>query len=181
MNWYDNQISIPAKIQRGLSLVNKYKDEIAERQLCIDALEDQMTDLVNSICLIVTEKMMNAAFQQQNNKKKSERLVYEAVKETLIENFFGDPFGNDVKLTQIMCGGYAGYYYAFEFEVWGQHLSIRIPSSGDVRKEHLSTCNYGQYVLYHDNNGYLKCLKRSYEVKDIANAITKFLGMEAEK
>ena len=180
MNWYDNQISIPAKIQRSLSLVSKYKDEIAEKQLCIDALEDQMTDLVNSICLIVSERMMDTAFHQQHKKKKSERSMYEAVKEVLLENFFSDVPSTDVRLTQIMCGGYAGYYYAFEFEVRNCKLSLRIPSTGNIQKENLSACNYGQYVLYHDDNAYLRCIKRSYDVKVIAKAIEEFMK-EREK
>lgn len=180
MNWYDEMPNIPAKIQRALSLVNKYKDEIGERQLLIDALEDQMTDLINSICPIVSEKMMSAAFYQQHKEKKADRPMYEAVKDILIENFFEKCARQCVKLKQITHGGYDGYYYSFEFMVYSYYLSLRIPSNGNITKKNLGNCSYGQYALYHDDNGILKCLKKSYDVKEIADAVDKFLDVEEE-
>ena len=80
--------NIPAKIQQSLSLVNKLKEEIGERQLIINALEDSMVDLMRSFNGLFSEKMLSNAFYQQHKEKKSERHMYEFVKEVIAEKFF---------------------------------------------------------------------------------------------
>lgn len=176
MNWYDDMPNIPMKIQQALSLVNKLKDEIGEKQLIIDALEDSMVDLVNSAPCIFSVKMLDTAFHQQHKTKKSERPMYEFVRETIVENFFPNFKEKEIKIQQITHGGYEGYYYEFELDVNGCKLSLQIPGCGNISKKHMSTAHYGQYALYDVNKkGWNKMIKLAYHTDTIAKAAEEFI------
>jgi len=176
MNWYDKTDNTPVKIQQQLSLVNKLKDEIGERQLIIDALEDSMHSMINSWMGLFSAKMLNMAFHQQHEKKKADRFTFEAVKEIIIENFFPNFDTKEIKITQIMHGGYEGYYYAFCVTVRDCKFELRIPAPGNIDKKHMATVYYGQYALYDTNKeSYLKLIKCAYYPEPIAKAIEEFM------
>lgn len=176
MNWYDKMPNIPAKIQRTLDLVNKYKDEIADKQLVIDSLEDTMVDLMQSFNALFSEKMLSEAFWQQHKKKKAERPMYEFVKEVITENFFPNYDKKEIKIEHIACGGHEGYYYAFSFNVKGCKLNIRIPAHEHISKKNMGEVHYGQIALYDENEDhFLHFIKCSYYTGPIAKAAEEFI------
>lgn len=176
MNWYDKMPNIPAKIQRTLELVNKYKDEIADKQLVIDSLEDTMVDLMQSFNFLFSENMLRTAFHQQHNKKKSERHMYEFVKEVIIEKFFPNYDKKEIKIDHISCGGHEGYYYAFSLNIKGCKLNIRIPAYEQITKKNMDEVHYGQISLYDENTDhFLYFIKCSYYTEPIAKAAEEFI------
>lgn len=176
MNWYDEMPNIPAKIQQSLSLVNKFKEEIGERQLIISALEDSMVDLMHSFNGLFSEKMLSNAFYQQNKEKKSERHMYEFVKEVIVEKFFPNYNKKEVKIEQIAHGGYEGYYYGFDINVKGCKFNLRIPTYEQISKKNMDDVHYGQIALYDANVDHVHYLiKCSYYTNEIAKAIEEFM------
>ena len=181
MNWYDVTENIPVKIQQQLTLVNKLKDEIGERQLIIDALENSMHEMVNSWIGLFNAKMLNTAFNQQHGKKKSERPMFETVREIIAEHFFPSFETKEIKITQIMCGGYEGYYYSFCITVRGYKFELRIPTPDNVPKNKIDAVHYGQYALYDANKeGYISLIKCAYWPEPIAKAIEEFMKEREE-
>lgn len=182
MNWYNEMPNIPAKIQRTLGLVNKYKDEIADKQLVIDSLEDSMVDMMNCFNGLFSEKMLRTAFSQQHNKKKSERPMYEFVKEVIAEKFFPNYDKKEIKIDHIACGGYEGYYYAFSLNVRGCKLNLRIPAYEQISKKNMDEVHYGQISLYDENKDhFLHIIKCSYYTDDIAKAAEEFMKAREKK
>jgi hypothetical protein len=176
MNWYDKTDNIPVKIQQQLALVNKLQDEIGERQLIIDAMEKSMHDMVNSWIGLFNAKMLNTAFQQQHGKKKSERPMFETVREIIAEHFFPSFDLKEIKITQITCGGWENYYYGFDITVGGCKFDLRIPAPGNIPRERMDVVNYGQYALYDANVDHvLNRIKCAYYPEPIAKAIEEFI------
>ena len=177
MSWYDyNQPSLPVQITQTLNLVNKLKDEIGEKKLIIDALEDSMVSMMNSFNGLFSEKMLREAFYQQHKEKKSERHMYEFVKEVIVEKFFPNYNKKEVKIEHITHGGYEGYYYGFELNVKGCKLNIRIPAYEQISKKNMDEVHFGQIALYDSNvdhiHHFIKC---SYYTNDIAKAAEEFM------
>ena len=176
MNWYDMTENTPVKIQQQLTLVNKLKDEIGEKQLIIDVLEDSMCDMINSFIGLFNAEMLNTAFNQQHKKKKSERPTFETVREIIAEHFFPSFEINEIKITQIMSGGYEGYYYAFCITARGCKFELRIPAPGNIPKKKMDAVYYGQYALYDAHKeGYINLIKCAYWPESIAKAIEDFM------
>ena len=184
MSFYDyNNMkpSIPVQIQKTLGIVNKLKDEIEEKQMIIDSLEDSMVNMMNYFNGLFSEKMLHNAFYQQHKTKKSERPMYEFVKEVIVEKFFPNYNKKDVKIEHITCGGYEGYYYGFELNIKGCKLNIRIPAYEQISKKNMDEVHYGQIALYDTNKDhFLYFIKSSYYTNDIAKAAEEFMK-EREK
>lgn len=176
MNWYNECSNIPAKIQQTLSVVNKLKDEIAEKQLIISSLEDSMVNMMNHYNVCFSEKMLREAFYQQNNKKKSERPMYEFVKEAISDEFFPNYDKKEIKIESIAHGGYEGYYYGFSLNIKGCKLNLRIPVYEQIDKKNMCEVHYGQIALYDENEDHiLRIIKCSYGIEPIAKAAEEFI------
>ena len=173
--YYDDG-SPDVRIKETLCILQKTKSEMHEKELVLSALEDSLVNMVNSRPFIFRGELLRNAHQQQKNKKKSERSAYELIKEHFLEQFFDDTLVDDVKLKEIMQTGLDAYAYSFIFDLYGFTFEIKIPASGNINKQNLSYCHYGQFAIgYQKNTSTWVTFKTSYDAKDITNALKEFI------
>lgn len=164
--------SVRSNLVSTLDIKNEIEAEIKKKQIILNSLTDSIIDLIKSLDIIFSSKTIIAAFHQQNKKKKSERHIYEFVKDEMISTFFnGD---KDAKLKQIIMSGESWYACLFEFAYCGYIFRIQIPIVSNVNKDNLIYVWDGKYVLhyrnkYNDAINYF--LESSYEPEKIRNKI----------
>ena len=170
---YDDK-NVFTKIENYKNLIKKQKDEIAEREIIINSLNNSLVRYVKSIIIPYSNKMLYSAWKQQNKENKEDKSMYDFIKKDLIERFFnGD---KKAKLVDIIACGYENYAYNFEFNYYDIKFEIQIPNVVNVTQDSLSLTNYGKYILrYECKPSCWDLIVSSYSEDDIANAIKEFV------
>lgn len=177
-----DNLTLREQLENAYWIIQETHREIYRKEIIIDSLECSITSIVNSKPTLLEHKILHKAWLEQNNKKKSERKSYEIVKQVFLKEFFDDELAPNVKLKQLVPLGYEQYLYFFRFELNGINFEINVPAVGDVRKENLKHCYYGQYALgYEERDGVWHVFKTSYNAADITKALKDFLKEREEK
>ena len=165
----------PSKIKQTVALKAEIKNEIYKKEMIVDSLNNTIIKLVKSIITPLNEKMLHKAWQQQSEKLKKDRNMYEFVKDTIIGDFFN---GNKkAKLKEIVMCGYDEYAYNFKVEFHNVSFQITYPCTSNITKEdHLLATSHGEYILrYEDDSSCWAWITSSYDPSDIAKAIEKLI------
>lgn len=165
-----------SKIKQTTQLKAEIKNEIYKKEMIMDSLNNTIIELVQSIMMPLSEKMLHKAWSQQNEKRKKDRDMYEFVKDTIINEFFN---GNKkATLKEIVMCGYDEYAYNFKIEFCGVVFTIAYPCTTNITKEdHLFATSNGEYILrYESSSSCWNWITSSYDVSDIAKAIEEFVA-----
>lgn len=177
-----NNLTLREQLENAYWIMKETQKEIYRKEIIVSSLEDSIVSMINGKATLLSDNMMHKAWLEQNNKKKSERSAYECVKQVFLEEFFDEELVSNVKLKQIVPLGYEQCPYYFRFELNGYNFEISVPAIGDVNKENLKYCYYGQYALgYEGKDGVWHIFKFSYNAADITKAIKDFLKEREEK
>lgn len=172
----ENSFNIMTKIEANVDLCNEIKQEIYKKEMIADSLTDTILRLVQSIWLPLTSGILEKAWHQQSEKKKSDRREYEFVKEEMIQRFFN---GNkkEVSLDKIVNCGYDTYAYNLYFKYHKIVFQIVYPCPNNIIKdEYLTYTDYGKYILrYEDKDKCWDWITSSYKEEDITKAIEDFI------
>lgn len=174
LNGYTSNTS--SKIKQTVALKAEIKNEIYKKEIIVDSLNNTIIKLVQSIITPLNEKMLHQAWQQQNEKTKKDRKMYEFVKDVIIGDFFN---GNkQAKLKEIVMCGYDEYAYNFKVELCNIYFEITYPCTTNITKEdHLINTSNGEYILrYKDDSSCWAWITSSYDSSDIAKAIEKLIA-----
>lgn len=106
---------------------------------------------------------------------KKDRPHYETIKRLLMEDFLNND--KTFKLVSIVCGGYEGYYWRFEFTGYGKTSFIEIPMMSRIAPDNVEYANYGMFVFgVYDSDSCYRSLIRSYSIKDISEFIKEYFS-----
>lgn len=171
--YLDKAIEHQYEMAKVLAIKKELENEIAKNQTIIDSLNDTIIKHIHAINLPLNSKMLRAAFHQQNEKKKSDRPMYEFVKNEVIDRFFK---GNkEAKLLSIRQVGLDEYAYNFEFKFKNINFEIQYPCVEKINKENVSYAGYGTYdLLFEEKKSCWTLLKSSYDEDEIADKIEEF-------
>lgn len=162
-------------IERYKKLIQKQEDEIAEKQIIIDSLTASLVREIRSITIPYSDKMMNAAWNQQRKATKEERRMYEFIEEDLIQRLFEESERDKVKLTNIIPVNYDHCVYNFWFEYNGITFELGIPNVKRANNDNIDHMHYGEYILrYEKSPNFWDSITSSYRLDDIAVAIKEF-------
>lgn len=166
-----------SKIKNFRELINKKESEIDELTTIKTSLTESMIREIKSLIILIpySNKMLNEAFFQQKEKKKSDRPMYEFIKNDLIERLFKEEDRKQVKLESITDYCFSAVYQ-FLFSYKGHEFRVGIPNINNVNIGNFENMRYGQYTLYHqDTEHSYTWITESYHLEDIADAIEKFV------
>ena len=172
---YDAQHTPIKKAAKLKSMISKIEDEMSEKQIILNSLNVSLVravhEIVNPFCLAgLTE-----AFDQQHEKKRNDRPIYEYMKRKIPEMFFHE--SKDVKLISISQEGYEGYKYNFHLTYKGINLMLGIPNVKKANEKNLYHMDYGKYTLHHEKkpgSNVWEFIASSYSEKEVEEAFDKF-------
>lgn len=168
-------------IEYHRELIKKQKNEIEERQMIVDSLMESMIRRVKQIIIPYSDKMLHAAWCQQNKPTKEERTMFEFVKDDLLERIFDKNERKEVKFTNIVSLGYDHCVYHFQFKYKGRTFELSIPNVSAADIKNVWNMWYGMYVLrYEKKKSVWDHITESYHLDDIANAIQDFVKEKGE-
>ena len=173
----DSQTNCFYTIKATEALRQEIKEDIRKKEMIVKSLTDTLLGLVQSIWLPLSEGILEKAWHQQSEKKKSDRREYEFVKDETINRFF-NANKKEVSLEKIVGCGYDNYAYNLYFKYHKITFQIVCPCPCNITKdEHLTFTDCGKYILrYEDKNGCWNWITSSYKEEDIAKAIEEFVA-----
>lgn len=168
-------------IERHRELIKKQKKEIEEKQMIVDSLTDSMIHRVKQIVIPYSEKMLHAAYCEQNKSTKEERTMFDFVKDDLLERIFNKNERKEVEFTGIIPLNYDHCVYNFQFKYKGITFELVIPNVKVADTSNIWHMWYGMYVLRNEEK---RCvwghISESYDLDDIAKAIKEFVEKKGE-
>lgn len=169
----DNNIS--TTFHKTIEMISKQETIITEAEIIKDSLIDSMVRYVRELPIPYNGEMLEAAWKQQNGKKKADRPMYEFIKKDLITILFS---GRKVKLDSIVTSGmYVPWAYNFFFICEGVEFAVKIPNVNEINRNNIKRTSYGSYTLaYTSTPSIYSYITKSYNLKDIAAAIDEFLN-----
>lgn len=163
-------------IENHRNLIKKQKKEIEERQMIVDSLIESMVHRVKQIVIPYSDKMLHAAWCQQNKPTKRERAMFEFVKDDLLERLFEKDERKEVKFIDIIPLNYDHCVYNFQFKYKCITLELVIPNVSVADTKNVWHMWYGMYVLrYEKKKSVWDHITESYHLDDIAKAIQEFV------
>ena len=178
--WFDNFSNI--NLSETIELRKEIQREIYKKNIMVNSLTDTILHFVQSIYMPISSGILEKAWHQQSEKKKSDRREYEFVKDEMIRSFF-KANKKEVSLDKIVCCGYDTYAYNLYFKYHKVHFEIVYPCPNNITENwHLDHTDYGKYILrYEAKNGVWSWITSSYEAEDIAKAIEEFINAKEAK
>lgn len=163
-------------IEYHRELIRKQKKEIEEKQMIVDSLTYSMVHKVKQIITPYSDRMLHAAFCEQNKPTKKERTMFEFVKNDLLERLFDKDERKEVEFANIISLGYDNCVYHFQFKYKGTTFELSVPNVKVADAKNVWHMWYGMYVLrYEEKRSVWDHIKESYELDDIAKAIKEFV------
>lgn len=92
---------------------------------------------------------IKAAQNEIGKKKKKERENLSFIENQIKETFFKDEDRFDIKIHNIISGGYEGYYWQLHFNVNNEEYSIEIPHREMLTVENIEYANEGRFAFSH--------------------------------
>jgi len=93
--------------------------------------------------------MIKAARPEIGKTKKKERENLSYIENTVKECFFKDNDRINIKIHDIISGGYEGYYYELFFKVNKEEYAVQIPHREQLTIENMSYAYDGKFVFLH--------------------------------
>ena len=93
--------------------------------------------------------MIKHAQEEIGKKKKKERENLSYIEHMIKDDFFKDQ-DCAITVTQIISGGYEGYYWDFHFSIFGVEHILQIPSRNNITALNIESAHEGKFV-------FLKC------------------------
>lgn len=116
------------------------------------------------------------AQKQIGKKLKKERQQLEVIESFIREDFFNSD--KSFKITNIMSGGYEGYYWSVELSKDDKVFVIEIPVMKNINTENFHYAHDGMFAFGVRESKYsMSIKKRSYKIEDIAEYIKVYLGL----
>lgn len=172
----DYEINIFTEIETYKDLIKEQEEEIAKREKIKESLTDSLAKQIRKIELPYSDKMLHNAFFQQSKENKSDRSMYEFIKEDLFKRLFSN-VRKGVKLEKIMQCGYDSYAYSFIFKYEDIIFELSIPNTSAATTKNLRYMWYGKYRLnYEKKPNVWDYIADSYNLDDIAKAIEEFIA-----
>ena len=89
---------------------------------------------------------IKAAREEIGKTKKKERANLSYVESSIKEDFFKE-FDFDIKIHEIMQGGYEGYYWNLTFNIKDAEYTIQIPSRSELTVDNVKYAHEGRFVF----------------------------------
>ena len=93
--------------------------------------------------------MIKAAQSEVDKKKKKERENLSYIEHAIQNTFFKDEDRFDIKIHDIIQGGYEGYYWDLHFDVNGEEYVISIPHREMLTSENIKYAHEGRFAFMH--------------------------------
>lgn len=123
------------------------------------------------------ENLFREARGQIGKKKKKEREQLSIIEEFIKEDFLSKCYL--FKLTNIISGGYEGYYWSVEFEGFGQTFYIYIPNMNQINIKNIKAAHDGMFVFaVRDSSCSTSVKKMSYKIEDVAECIKEYFELD---
>lgn len=114
---------------------------------------------------------------QIDKKKKKEREQLSVLESFIREDFLNG--SKDFKLTNIMSGGYEGYYWSVEFEGYGQTFYISIPNMNQINITNIKYAHDGMFAfIVRESSCSVSVKKMSYKIEEVAEYIKSYFGLD---
>lgn len=176
----DYTINIFKDIEQHRELIKKQKNEITEKQMIVDSLMDSMAHRVQQIATPYSDKMLCAAWHEQNKPTKKERTMFEFVKNDLFGRLFDEKERKEVKfisIVPVICSGNCAYNFQFKYKEI--IFEIAIPNTCIADTSNILNMWYGMYILRYEKKKHIwDHITESYYLDDIAKAIKEFTERE---
>lgn len=123
------------------------------------------------------ENVFREARGQLDKKKKKEREQLSIIEEFIKKDFLANC--HLFKLTNIISGGYEGYYWSVEFEGFGQTFYIFIPNMNQINTKNIKSAHDGMFAFtVRESSCSTSVKKMSYKIEDIAEYIKLYFGLD---
>ena len=123
------------------------------------------------------ENIFKEAQGQIGKKKKKEREQLSVIEQFVRDDFFNN--NNSFKVTNIISGGYEGYYWSVELEGYGQTVIITIPNMNNISTKNFEYAYKGMFVFsVRESSCCTSVKKMSYKIEDVAEFIKEYFGLD---
>lgn len=123
------------------------------------------------------ENVFREARGQIDKKKKKEREQLSIIEEIIKNDFLAN--NNLFKLTNIISGGYEGYYWSVEFEGFGQTFYIYIPNMNQINTKNIKAAYNGMFVFTVKESSCCTSVKKmSYKIEEVAEYIKSYFRLD---
>lgn len=117
------------------------------------------------------------AQKEVGKKLKKERTHLETIKSFMMEDFLSND--KSFKLTEIISGGWEGYYWSVHFEGYGKAFYIEIPSMKNINVTNFEYANCGKFAFaVKEDDSWWNVLRTSYKIEDIARFIREYFELD---
>lgn len=121
--------------------------------------------------------MIKAAQEQIGEKYKKNRQDFEYIQSTIRETFLCN--NKSFKITDIIRGGYEGYYWQFYMTNNKEEFVIQIPIREQLDTNNIQHAHYGKFVFMFRENGYiLRVLFDCYDEEKLAEYLREYFKLE---
>ena len=93
--------------------------------------------------------MIKAAQKETDKKKKKERENLSYIEHEIKNTFFKNEDRFDIKIHNIMSGGYEGYYWDLHFDVKNEEYVISIPHRDMLTLDNIEYAHEGRFAFMH--------------------------------
>lgn len=174
------------EIQKAKLADIEYSKGLYEAQVYIAKKEDYLKDLlledyVSKIRRLQTRydvvDIYSKAQGEIGKKLKKDRPHLETIKHFLMDDFLNND--KKLKLEKIICCGYEGYAWRFEFKGYGKTSFIEIPIKRKLTPENIEYVHFGMFAfgVYESEHCY-STMKTSYDIKEVAEFIKGYFEKE---
>lgn len=177
---YNNMEADPIdEIEYAKKMYNTQVKKVNEETYIRDVLKDNYVREVKSNITRydLVKDTFHKAYCQVNEKLKKNRKEFEIIKDFIFEDFLSN--NRSFKLKEIICCGYDNYAWNVKFEGYGQTFSITIPVKSNITVKNIESAYDGMFAFYtEESSGIWNLMKKSYRIKDIADAIGKYFELD---
>lgn len=124
--------------------------------------------------------LIEKAQKEIDKKYKKERTNLSYIEQAVKDEFFFD-FDFKLKIKEILCGGYEGYYWQLYFEFKGETYVLQIPSRDKLTVKNLTWAQEGKFVLFKQSAAHcITALFSDWTVNGLAKKIKERFKEEKE-
>lgn len=116
----------------------------------------------------------------KTKKKERENLSY--LEKSLKEDFFANEAWVEPKVTDILSGGFEGYYWLIYFKICDVEYGIQIPVRGALTTKNIEYANHGKFVFIKKiSESYTKVLFSGWTESELSKQIEEYFKKEANE
>ena len=124
-------------------------------------------------------KAIENARTEIGKKKKKERENLSYIEQSIKEDFFSTNERVDIKIKDIIAGGYEDYYWLISFDIFDAEFLIQIPMREKLTVKNLSSAHNGKFVFLKKTNSHTTTvLFDDWTEKGLATQIEEYFKVE---